>query len=226
MTKICIILPSLNEEQAIGKVIDEIPRQRLEQAGYSVQVLVVDGDSIDRTRDIAQEKGATVLVEPLRGKGNAVRSALKSVDADYIFMLDADNSYPAAYIADMVEVLQRHDVVVGLRSGGSERGAMSRLNLAGNKVLSLLATVLYGRRTRDLCTGYWGFRGDVMRGLNLRATGFELEADLFGQLSRKGHSMAEFPVCYRRRAGNSKLRLVRDGARISWTLLSGRFRRL
>jgi glycosyltransferase involved in cell wall biosynthesis len=88
--KISIILPTLNEEETIGKVIDEISRQALEQAGYAVQVLVVDGNSTDRTKQIAEQKGAGVIVEPRKGKGVAVTTALSSVEADFIFMLDAD----------------------------------------------------------------------------------------------------------------------------------------
>ena len=83
---ICIILPTLNEELSIGKVIDEIPRHTLEEEGYEVDVVVVDGNSSDRTRQITREKGARVILERRRGKGRAVRTALKEVKADYIFM--------------------------------------------------------------------------------------------------------------------------------------------
>ena len=75
--KLSIILPALNEEDTIGKVIDEIPRQALEQKGYGVSILVVDGDSTDRTRQIAEDKGAEVIVEPRKGKGRAVKTAFE-----------------------------------------------------------------------------------------------------------------------------------------------------
>ena len=87
---ISIILPSLNEELTIGKVIDEIPRQLLEEEGYQVEVVVIDNNSRDRTRQAAQAKGARVIIEPRRGKGRAVRAALASVRADFVFMLDAE----------------------------------------------------------------------------------------------------------------------------------------
>ena len=225
--KILIILPTLNEEQTIGKVIDEIPRPALEQAGYGVQVLVVDGNSTDRTRQIAEEKGASVIVEPRKGKGIAVTKVLSSVDADFIFMLDADNTYPPGYIPDMLKLLTNHHAVIGSRlKGRRERGAMRRLNLVGNHLLSLLATALYRRRISDICTGYWGFRGEVVKNLNLGATAFDLEAELFSRLARKGYSIAELPIDYRRRASPPKLRPLRDGTRISWALITRRFRRL
>ena len=91
---VCIILPTLNEALSIGSVIEEIPQRALEDKGYHVDVLVVDGNSTDPTMQIARDKGARILVEPRRGKGRAVRTALEDIKADYIFMLDGDYTYP------------------------------------------------------------------------------------------------------------------------------------
>ena len=90
MSKVCIILPTLNEEEAIGRVIDEIPVRDLVEKGYEVEVLVVDGNSQDRTRQIAEAKGAEIIIESRKGKGRAMRTAFGLVDADFVFMLDAD----------------------------------------------------------------------------------------------------------------------------------------
>jgi glycosyltransferase involved in cell wall biosynthesis len=222
--QIAIILPALNEEETIGKVIDEIPKQALEKAGYSVQVVVVDGNSTDRTRQIAEEKGASIIVERRKGKGIAVATALGSVEADFIFMLDADYTYPSGYIPDMLKLLDDHHAVIGSRlKGHREEGAMSRLNLVGNYLLSLIATVFYWRRISDVCSGLWGFRGEVVKALSLRATAFDLEAEIFSQLARRGYSIAELPIYYRRRSSLPKLRSLRDGTRIGWALITRRF---
>ncbi len=225
--EILIILPTLNEEPTIGRVIDEIPRKALEGAGYKVQLLVVDGNSADRTREIAAEKGASTIIERRRGKGVAVSKVLGSVEADFIFMLDADFTYPAGYIPDMLKLLSEHHAVIGSRMRGwREKGAMSRLNLVGNYLLSLIATVFYGKKISDVCSGFWGFRGEVVKDLSLRATTFDLEAEIFSQLTRRGYTIAEIPVDYRRRLSPPKLRSLRDGTRIGWALITRRFRRL
>jgi len=225
--EILIILPTLNEEQTIGRVIDEIPRSSLEGAGYKVSLLVVDGNSTDRTREIAEEKGANTVIERQRGKGIAVSKALSAVEADFIFMLDADYTYPAGYIPDMLRLLSEHHAVIGSRMRGRrEKGAMSRLNLVGNYLLSLIATVFYGKKISDVCSGFWGFRGEVIKALHLRAAAFDLEAEIFGQLTRRGYTIAEIPVDYRRRPSPPKLRSLRDGTRIGWALVTRRFRRL
>jgi len=225
-TSICVVLPALNEELTVGKVIDEIPRQALEREGYQVDILVVDGNSSDRTRQIAQEKGARVTVEPRQGKGRAVRTALGSVKADFIFILDADYTYPATYIPEMLKVLrQDYSVVIGSRLRGRwEKGAMRRLNMVGNFLLTLIANILYRTRISDLCTGYWGMRGEVIPELKLLADGFQLEAELFTQLAKKGYSIAEVPIYYRRREGKAKLSGLKDGLKIGWMLITRRFR--
>jgi len=225
--EILIMLPTLNEELTIGRVIDEIPRSSLEGVGYKVKLLVVDGSSTDRTRQIARQKGASIVTERRRGKGVAVSKALSTLESDFIFMLDADFTYPAGYIPDMLKLLDEHHAVIGSRMRGRrEKGAMSRLNLVGNYLLSLIATVFYGKRISDVCSGFWGFRGEVVKNLHLRAIAFDLEAEIFSQLARRGYSIAEIPVDYRRRSSPPKLRSLRDGTRIGWALITRRFRRL
>ena len=223
--RVSVILPALNEEATIGKVIDEIPRQALAQQGYDVSIVVVDGNSPDRTREIAEEKGAEVIIEPRKGKGRAMQAAFQAADADFIFMLDADYTYPATYIPEMLDLLQDgSNVVIGSRLKGKiEKGAMSRLNIIGNRLLTLMAKILYRGKTSDLCTGFWGFRGEVLKDLNLSANGFDFEADLFIQISRASHSITHLPITYRRRPTKQKLHSLRDGFKIGWKLIRDRF---
>jgi dolichol-phosphate mannosyltransferase len=225
LPKVCIIIPTINEAETIGRVIDEIPSQAMKEAGYEVEVMVIDGGSTDRTRQIAEERGARVVVEPRRGKGRAMRTALDIPRADFIFMLDGDYTYPPGYIAQMLELLRdTYPVVIGSRLRGQiEKGAMSRLNVIGNHLLTLMANILYGTRISDLCTGYWGLRGEVIPNLNLSADGFDFEAELFSQVVKKGYRIGEVPIYYRRRQTPAKLSSLRDGLRIGWALITRRF---
>ena len=223
---IAIILPALNEELTIGKVIDEIPRQALERENYQIEVLVVDNNSTDRTKQIAQEKGARVITELRRGKGRVMRTGLKAVKANFIFMLDADYTYPATYIPEMLKILRQDSpVVIGSRLKGQwERGAIRRLNIVGNLLLTLMANILYRTKISDLCTGCWGLRGEVIPTLKLTAEGFQFEAELFTELSKRGYKITEVPIHYRKRQGVAKLNRLKDGIRIGWMLISRRFR--
>ncbi|MFW6125782.1 MAG: glycosyltransferase family 2 protein [Chloroflexota bacterium] len=222
---VCIILPALNEEGTVGQVIDEVPVDELRQSGYTVEIVVVDDGSDDATAEVARQRGARVITEAERGKGRAVRRALDGVCADYLVMLDADFTYPCSYIPTMLRKLDEgFDVVEGSRLKGTRApGSISKFNMLGNHLLTAAAVFLYGVRTSDLCTGYWAFKGEVPRGLDLRANGFTLEAELYTRIAKKGLRLGEIPIHYRRRPTPTKLRVVRDGFRIGWTLVKNRF---
>jgi len=224
--RVSIVLPALNEEETVGRVIDEIPKDELERRGLGVQVVVVDNNSTDGTKEVAQQKGATVIVEPNRGKGRAVRAAFRSIDGDFVFMLDADYTYPATYVPAMLDLLEDGwDVVRGSRLKGQiEAGAMSRLNLVGNHVLVFMARALYGAEISDLCTGLWGFRREVVESLKLNSIGFELEADIFAEVTKRRYRVAEIPIRYRPRPTPSTHGSWRIGFRIGRTLIMRRFR--
>lgn len=225
MKKVSIILPALNEEKTIGKTINEIPKRDMEIKGYKVEILVVDNGSIDRTRVIAEKKETTIITEPKKGKANAVKRAFELADGDFIFILDADYTYPATYIPQMLKLLEeKYDVVVGSRLRGKmEKGAMSKFNFIGNHLLALMTNILYGTAISDLCTGYWGLRKGVVKNLNIDASGFELEANMLIEIAKRSYRIGEIPIYYRRRISPSKLGSLKDGFKIGWELLRKRF---
>ncbi len=221
---ISIIIPTLNEEASIGQVIDEVPVRALEKSGYRVEILVVDGLSTDHTVKIAQEKGARVLVETRRGKARAIRTALEGDDSKFVFMLDGDYTYSATSIPAMLQALQKYPVVIGSRlKGKREKGALRTVNFIGNHLLTLIANILYGTRISDLCTGFWGFRREVIQNLNLTSDGFQLEAELLIQVAKKGYKIGEVPILYRCRAGKAKLSGLKDGFKIGKFLFDKKF---
>jgi glycosyltransferase involved in cell wall biosynthesis len=221
---VSIIIPALNEEKTIARVIQEIPKDYMESQGCCVGIVVVDNNSTDATKKIAEAAGARIIEEPIRGKGKAITTAFKAVTEDFIFILDADYTYPATYLPQMLQVLEKYDIVLGSRlKGRIEKGAMTRMNRLGNHLLALMANILYGTRISDLCTGCWGFRSTVVKDLKLDAQGFDLEANLFAQIAKKGYRIAEIPISYRRRATPSKLNSLKDGLIIGRTLIARRF---
>ena len=224
--EVCIILPALNEEESIGKVIDEIPGEEIGRRGYKHRVIVVDNGSNDKTGEISRAKGAEVIVEPLKGKGRALRAAFKRCSGDFIFIIDSDYTYPATHIPEMLEKLEEgYDVVMGSRLRGQMKsGAMSKLNQVGNRLLALMTNVLYGTNISDPCTGCWGMKGEVVNALELDAVGFDIEIDMLTQIARDGYRITEIPIRYRRRETPPKLRSLRDGFRIGKMLLRKRFR--
>jgi len=220
MQSVAIVIPTLNEERSIGRVIERIPISDLSKDGFETTPYVVDGRSIDATREIAERKGARIIFDEGNGKGAAIRTAFSAVDADYLIMVDGDDTYPVEVVREMVQHLQTHDVVVGSRLNGTiEPGAMTRLNIVGNKLLTLLAHVLFQAKISDLCTGLWGFRSDAVRRFELAASGFELEADLLAECMLKECRIAEIPITYRARQDRPKLASLKDGWKIGLHLI-------
>lgn len=221
---VTILVPAKNEEGGIRETLASLPVEELRERGHHVEVLVVDGNSTDRTRDIARAAGARILRQTGKGKGTAVRDAMGVIATDYVAMLDADDTYPAERIPDFVRLLDRgFDVVMGSRLRGEmEPDAMNPTNRFGNMGLSLLATVLYGRRCTDVCTGLWAWRRAAVAALPLRSVHFEVEAELYSESMKAGLNVVEVPISYRARVGETKLSKARDGLRIATTLLARR----
>jgi len=215
METVAVVIPTLNEEHSIGKVIDGVPVADLLKNGLKTAVYVIDGQSTDNTREIVVEKGAQLILEERKGKGSAIQTASKSITADYAIMVDGDDTYPIEMATEMTRLLQTYDVVIGSRLKGTiEPGAMTRLNVVGNVLLSLLARALFSVHISDVCTGFWGYRSDTIRRLELEACGFEIEADMFAECARNGLRIAEIPITYRAREDRPKLASLRDGLKI------------
>lgn len=220
---VSIIVPAKDEAAAIGRTLRGLPIQTLRAAGFEVETIVLDGRSSDGTRDIARRHGARVVTDRGEGKGAAVREARAALRGEYVVMLDADGSYAPDAIPRLLSPLAwgEADIVMGDRQVLA--GSMKPVHRFGNVMLSLGASILYGRACRDVCTGLWAFRASALHDLPLQARGFELEAEMFALSARMGLRVAHVPVDYLPREGTAKLSASRDGLRIGWCLVRSRF---
>jgi dolichol-phosphate mannosyltransferase len=218
---VTIVIPAKDEASAIGETLRSLPLATLRAAGFRTEVIVLDGRSRDETANIARQAGAIVMVDRGRGKGAALRDARSAFHGDYVVMLDADGTYAPDAIPRVVGLLAggAADVVMGDRVALD--GSMSAAHRAGNAMLSAGATLLYGQRVPDLCTGLWGFTAETIRQLPLRSEGFELESELFALSARLGLRIRHTPVDYLPRMGDSKI-TSGDGFRIGWCLVRNR----
>ena len=231
LSEAVILLPARNEEEGIGEVIERIPKKEIGKLGFSTRVVVVDGHSSDKTVEISKSKGAEIIKQNGSiGKGNGVREAISqlydnhSENNDLFIMLDADATYRPEDIPKFIHELESCDVVWGTRIKGTmEKGAMSSVNKFGNRVLSFVASIVNRSKTTDLCTGFWGFKSQAIKGLALTADGFNLEADLFGSVSRSELKSIEIPINYDSREGSSTLKWYVDGPRILMMIMKNRF---
>ena len=202
---IAILLPTYNEEQSIGRVIDEI--KNLSNGKW--RIIVVDSGSTDRTVSIAKQKKVRIIQLNVRGKGIAIKKAFEQLDNDYLIQIDCDMSYPPKEILRIVEKLEECDVVIGSRfKGDMEKGAMSIRNKFGNKCISLAASLLYLHGVSDVCSGLWGFNKKAYKSITITAKHFELECDLFAESMKKNLKVCEIPIDYKKREGETKLSAI------------------
>ena len=201
----------MNEEQSIGQVLDSV-HSTLSQAGMEHEMLIVDTNSKDRTRDIAREKGARVIEEPRRGYGRAYKTGFENAVGDIIVTLDADCTYPAEDIPKLVNTLNQEkiDFITTNRFAGLEPGAMTFEHHVGNKLLTMTMNVLFRVKVRDSQSGMWVFRREKLSALNLRDDGMAMSEEIKIEAFKKLRSM-EFPIYYRCRVGEVKLSSWKDG---------------
>jgi glycosyltransferase involved in cell wall biosynthesis len=215
-----VVIPCHNEAITIGKVVADF-RAALPTA----EIIVVDNASKDRTAEVAEAAGARVVYESRPGKGFALVTGFRQVpDADRIVMVDGDDTYPAEDVGKLLAAAERDaDMAIGTRlSGDHEKGAFARGHGLGNRLFIFLVRLLFGVRTRDLFSGYRVLTRRFVEHCPLIAQGFEIETELSLQALVGGFRVAEVPIRYRARAGDSasKLRTLRDGYRILLALLA------
>ena len=224
MKIITVVIPCFNEEKGIGKVIEAIPIDKLKALGFNTQVLVIDNNCTDKTVEIARSKGATIITEPIKGKGKAILAAFNNIDekTDIVVMLDGDNTYQSSEMIRLIEPIDNGfcDVVIGTRLGGKiNSGSMSFFNRIGNWSFTFLVRLAYHGNITDVCTGYFAWKGEVVKELSkyILSDGFAIEMEMITKMVRMGYQIYSVPITYNRSEKSSSLHPVSDGAKILGT---------
>ena len=206
-----VLIAAKNEEEGIGSTLVEL-KKVLKKAYF----YVVDGRSTDRTVEIAKDFGAKILIQSGNGKGNAIAQAIKHLNGDtpYVVLTDADFTYPAEYLPEMVKILQENSdvgMVCGNRFNNHfHLGELHNLLYFGNRLLAFTHNLMNGVQMRDPLTGLRVVRWEILKDWKPKSRGFDLEVELNHYVERKGYKILEIPIVYRPRLGEKKLKL-RDG---------------
>ena len=218
LERIAVLVPCLNEALTVAKVVDDF-RLALPQAA----IYVIDNGSTDGTPEIAAARGAQVLYETRRGKGFAMRTAFRRIEADIYVMVDGDDTYPAESIHALLEpvVAGKADMTIGSRTMAGTSSDFKHLNRLGNRILPWLLRFLLRVRVTDLLSGYRVMTRDLVKSLPIAARDFEIEAELTVKSVERSFRLIEVPIDLRARPEGSfsKIRIFRDGRRIAWTIL-------
>jgi len=213
--EISVVIPCLNEEEAVGKVVDS-SLEGIRRSGRTGEVIVVDNASTDRSAEVAAEHGATVVREERPGYGSAYLAGLAVAQGDFIVMGDADETYPMQDLGPFVDRLEEgDDLVMGSRFEGTIHGeAMPWLNRhVGNPILTGLLNVLFGVKISDAHCGMRAVRKDALPTLDLHSTGMEFASEMVFKAFRRKLRVSEIPIDYYPRVGESKLNRFGDAWR-------------
>jgi dolichol-phosphate mannosyltransferase len=203
--RIAVVIPTRDEEATVGAVIDAV-------RPYTGNIFVIDGNSCDRTREIAVQHGATVIVQSGRGKGGALRQALRELSQEIVVFIDADGSHDAADLRKMVQpvIEGKADMVVASRYlGGSDElhGSWNNfVRMVGSSLVTLGINYRWNAHLTDVENGYRAVRRTAALEAGLTAPDFTIEQEMVMKMLKKGCRVAEVASHeYERKAGVSKL---------------------
>ena len=206
---VTVVIPTLDEAEAIGKVLDEV-----KDAGFR-KILVIDGNSVDDTVAIAKSKGVTVLQQHGAGKAGAISTSLSRVRTPYVVVMDGDYTYRAADIYKLLEHAQNYDEVIGARTSGRENIPM--FNRLGNWLISKLFKLLFNKPITDVLSGMYLLRTETAKEVEITSTSFDIEVEMACAIASVGN-MTQVPIDYGKRIGKQKLS-PGHGSRIISTLI-------
>jgi dolichol-phosphate mannosyltransferase len=212
---VTVIIPTYNEEEGIGPTIEDMKR-----ALSFKNLLVIDGNSIDKTTEIAEKMGAKVILQKGKGKGLALAQVIKHVNSDtkYVVLTDADHTYPAEHIPEMIRIIEKYPdvgMVIGNRFHpkfiyGQSGRAFNNILYFGNRTLALTQYIINGVKLMDPLSGLRVIRWEAIKDWKPKSIGFDIEVEMNHYIKRQGYRTIEIPIRYRPRLGAKKLKIA-DG---------------
>jgi dolichol-phosphate mannosyltransferase len=214
-----VVIPAKDEEGIVGSIVDAC-------RPHADEILVVDGHSRDRTRDIAVEHGARVLEDNGWGKGDALRVAIAAATTEIVVFIDADGSHEPADIPKLIEPIRagRADLVIASRGkGGSDElhGTLDQLiRYIGSQLIMLAINYRWNVRLTDSQNGFRAIRTDVARSLGLTSNATTIEQEMLMKALKRGYRVTEIASHeYERRWGVSKVSVWRLWAVYLWSFV-------
>lgn len=218
--KIAILIPCYNEELTIKKVIEDFKRE-LPQA----EIYVYNNNSKDKTYEIAKECGVIVKNEYNQGKGNVIRRMFREIDADIYIMVDADDTYPAESVHDLIKPIidKTADMVVGdrLSNGTYKKENKRKFHNFGNNLVKRAINAIFKANLNDIMSGYRAFNKIIVKNIPILSSKFEVETEMTLHALDKKFIIKEVPIEYRDRPKGSvsKLNTVKDGFKVIKTII-------
>ena len=229
MTVLSVVIPAYNEENGIAEIAERVlsVRESLQASGVEeLELLVVDDGSADGTARVAEGIAGVRLIqhEKNKGYGAALKTGFSKANGELIGFLDADGTYPPEYFPKLCEkALNGSELVIGTRLSGTD-SKMPMTRRIGNFFFATLLTLLGRQKVSDSASGMRVFKRSILERIYPLPDGLNLTPVMSTRAVHEGIQMAEVPIPYDERVGNSKLSVVRDGSlflqSMVWTVLT------
>jgi glycosyltransferase involved in cell wall biosynthesis len=216
---VSVIIPTLNEAGNILEVLTTIEKE----LAYPKEVIVVDGDSTDGTKEIVKDTNCRLVIEPRRGYGNALRTGIKHAKGDVVVMVDGDGTYEVKHVNLLLDKMIRNDaeLCLGTRMYDPNK-AMGMMNFVGNKVITFCFDLLYGQFLSDSQSGFRAMSHSAIEKVELGEEDMAFATEMLVKFAKKGFKMVEVPTVYKsRKYGKTKLRKIKSGIEIFTTMIRG-----
>ena len=213
--EVSVVMPCLNEERSVGICVRKA-LEGLAAAGRVGEVIVADNGSSDNSAEVARAAGASVVKEEARGYGNAYMTGFSAAQGRIIVMGDSDDSYDFTQLGALVDKIgEGYDYVLGSRFDGEIRkGAMTWSHrYIGNPILTGVLNRFFGLKSSDAHSGMRAFTRSALDRMALRCEGMEFASEIVVKAAQSNLRVAEVPIVYHPRVGESKLNSLKDGWR-------------
>jgi len=224
--KLSIIMPVFNEEKTFLDIYNKVKNVNIGK--IEKEIIIVNDCSKDRSSEIIieiKDKNVKKLNHDVnRGKGGAIKTALKEVTGDYVIIQDGDLEYNPDEYNKLLKYINDYKIIYGSRLMGKVKGFNVPLHFIGNKILSIATSVLYGKRITDMETCYKLIRADIIKNMKIDSNRFDFEPEVTAKLLKSGHKIKEVPIDYNCRTFEEGKKITwKDGIKALYVLVKYRF---
>jgi dolichol-phosphate mannosyltransferase len=216
---VSVIIPTLNEA---GNILEELIAIDKELV-YPKEIIVVDGDSTDGTKEIVKDNNCKLIVEPRRGYGNALRAGIKHAKGDVIVMVDGDGTYEMKHINLLLDKMIKNDAELCLATRMYDPNkAMGLMNFVANKVITFCFNMLFVQFLSDSQSGFRAISHSAIEKVELGEEDMAFATEMLVKFAKEDFKMVEVPSIYKRRKyGKTKLRKIKSGIEIFTIMFRG-----